>query len=177
MKTRHTLTPLVAGAAAIMALTLAGCMPFGPQETASPMSSPGDAPTPPTADPNQPIDWGPMAVVPPQGGTDLALAEGILRITETCVVLDSPTGPTLLYWPADRARWVPETRAIRFVNADGTFVTAQDGASIAVGGSGDSVAEGGLPGEDWVNSKPWVVPPDSSCPLERRWGVGYIEMS
>lgn len=166
MKTRHRLTYLVSGASPIMAWTLAGCMTSGVRET---------APTPSMLDPNQPIDWGPMAIVPPQEGTDLALTQGTLRITDSCVVLDGPTGPTLLYWPADRVRWDPETRAIRFDNADGTFATVQDGANFAAGGRGDSVADGGLPGEDWVNSKPWVVPPDSSCPLERRWGVGYVE--
>lgn len=142
--------------------------------TPSPTASPTLAASPSVADPNAPIDWGPLAVVPPQGGTDLAVTAGTLRITETCVVLERQTGTTLLYWPADRARWVEDTREIRFANPDGTFATAQDGASVRVGGGGDSAVEGGLAGSEWINSIPWVVPPDPSCPIERRWGVSYL---
>lgn len=172
MKTPRTPTSLVPIVAAIMALTLAGCTPSG-QEATSPLPSTGAAPS--TTDPNQPFDWGPMAVVPPPEGTDLALAEGVIRITDTCVVLNWTLGATLLYWPADRARWVPESNTIQFANSDGTFANVHNGARVAIGGSGDSVADGGLPGDEWVNSMSWIVPPDPACPLDQRWGVGYVE--
>lgn len=45
---------------------------------------------------------------------------------------------------------------------------------LPVVGSGDSTAESGLSGDAWVASIPWVVPPDTSCPQNRRWGVGYL---
>lgn len=178
MKTRHKLTYL--GPAALMIIALAGCAPSSTQGTAAPslVAAPSATAVPAPSvseDPNTPADWGPLAIVPAEEGMDTALAQGTLRITETCVLLESTAGTTFVYWPADRAHWVPETRSIRFDNADGTVFTAEDGASVSVGGSGDGVAEGGPAGEDWIKSKTWVVPPDSSCPLDRRWGVGHFE--
>jgi hypothetical protein len=66
--------------------------------------------------------WGPLAVVPPQDGADTARTEGTLRITDTCVFLDGPSGPELLVWPADRTTWNAQTRAITFANFDGSTV-------------------------------------------------------
>lgn len=167
------------GAIAVLAWALAGCMSSGAQETASPppFGSSAVAATSAALDPNRPLDWGPLAVVPPQSGMDSTASRGTLRITDTCVFLDGPMGPTLLYWPADQTRWDPGARAIRFDNGGGVVVTAQDGATVSVGGTGSSAAGGGPSAEEWVASWSWVVSPDASCPLHHRWLVGQIDVS
>lgn len=147
-----------------------------------------DAPAPPvietTAQPSalaasvQPADaWGPLAVRPPEDSTDTARAEGTLRITDSCVYLDAAGGLTLLTWPADRTTWSGASQAITFANFDGTVATIGDGEHVVLGGGGDSAAESGISGEDWVNGRDWVVPPASSCSLDSRWAVGIVEDS
>ena len=118
--------------------------------------------------------WGPLAVVPPQDGADTARNEGTLRITETCVVLVSNRGPVLLIWPADRTIWNGDARSIAFANYDGSTVTATDGASVVVGGSGDSSGESGLTTEEWLAQTLWVEQPAVQCPLDARWWVGAL---
>ncbi len=118
--------------------------------------------------------WGPLAVVPPQGGADTARNEGTLRITEACVVLVTRGGPVLLVWPADRTTWNAEERSIAFANYDGSTVTPSDGAYVVVGGSGDSNEESGMTTEAWLARTPWVARPSASCPLEARWWVGAL---
>jgi hypothetical protein len=118
--------------------------------------------------------WGPLAVVPPQEGADTARNEGTLRITETCVVLVTSGGPVLLVWPADRTTWNGDARSIAFANDDGSTVTATDGASVVVGGSGDSSVENGLTTEIWLAQTPWVERPAVQCPLDARWWVGAL---
>jgi hypothetical protein len=90
------------------------------------------------------------------------------------VTLESPGGPTLLFWTADRATWNAATRSITLVNADGSRVTVSDGDAAVLGGGGESGAESGTSGEDWVRQTAWVVRPRPSCPLETRFGVGYL---
>jgi heat shock protein HslJ len=118
--------------------------------------------------------WGPLAVVPPQDGADTARSEGTLRITDACVVLEEADSVMLLVWPADRTRWDPQSQSITFTNFDGTIVTASDGDAVALGGGGDSVAEGGITGEEWVRRREWVAPPATACPLDERWDVGAV---
>jgi hypothetical protein len=118
--------------------------------------------------------FGPLAVIPPQDGADSARTEGRLRITDECVFLDSPSGVTLLVWPADRTAWSPEPPTITFTNFDGSVVAVRDGDAVVLGGSGDSEADGGLSGEDWVERTVWVAPPSFSCSLDQRWFVGAV---
>jgi hypothetical protein len=118
--------------------------------------------------------WGPLAVVPPQGGADTARTEGTLRITDTCVSLDGPGGSSLLVWPADRTTWNAQTRAITFANFDGSTVSAGDGTPVVLGGSGDSKDESGTTTEAWLARTPWVARPADSCPLDSRWWVGAL---
>jgi hypothetical protein len=114
-------------------------------------------------------------VVPPQDGTDLASLEGILRITDTCVLLDAPHEEVLLVWLADRTTWDPASRSITFVNFDGPVVTVRDGDRVGLGGSGSSAGvEGGLSGPEWIESRAWVARPNPACPLDHRWGVGIL---
>ncbi len=118
--------------------------------------------------------WGPLAVVPPQDGADTARTEGTLRITDACAFLDQRGGPSLLVWPADRTTWDGQTRTITFANFDGSTVSARDGMSVVLGGSGDSNDESGTTTEAWLARTPWVQPPAPSCPAESRWWVGAL---
>jgi hypothetical protein len=122
--------------------------------------------------------WGPLAVIPPPDGTDLAQNEGTLRITDACLYLESPGGPWLLVWPADRTTWSEESRSITFENYaafDGSIVTVVDGDRIVLGGGGSSEAESGVSREEWVRRIDWVAPPSSSCSLDPRFFVGAVE--
>jgi hypothetical protein len=147
---------------------LASCQSATPTPTAS-----GAAPSEPTPSPAS--IWGPLAVIPPQDGTDTSFAVGTLDITDECVYLVSNGKRTFLFWPADRTRWVAETRSISFANFDGTFMTASDGDAVSVIGGGDSAAESGLSGREWASRMVWVVPPDPSCVAEVRWGAGGLK--
>lgn len=82
--------------------------------------------------------------------------------------------PSLLFWPADRVFWSPDSRTISFLNDDGVRVRGVSGDLVAVGGSGDSTAESGVSGQDWVERLTAVVPPDPSCALDVRWVVGAL---
>ena len=118
--------------------------------------------------------WGPLAVVPPQDGADSARTEGTLRITNTCVFLETPREVALLFWPSDRTRWRAEPRTISFTNFDGRIVTVRDGDHVVLGGGGDSQAESGVSGEEWLQRMEWVAPPSRSCSLDQRWAVGAV---
>jgi hypothetical protein len=56
----------------------------------------------------------------------------------------------LLVWPADRTTWNGEEHAVTLENLDGSAVTLRDGDRVSLGGGGDSVAESGVSGEEWV---------------------------
>jgi hypothetical protein len=116
-------------------------------------------------------------VIPPQDGAETALAHGVIRISDACVTLESQGESTLLVWPADRTTWTADARAVTFSNFDGTSATVQDGDGVILGGGGDSSAESGMSGEEWVSQVRWVAPPAASCPLETRWGVGDVRLA
>lgn len=121
-----------------------------------------------------PVDWGPLAVVPIAGGEE-ALNTGTLRITQSCVFLETAGGESeLLVWPADRTRWEATGGTIGFTNSDGTEVTLRDGEPVSFGGGGDSTAEGGVSGEEWLARVDWVARPDPSCPMEISWYVNEV---
>lgn len=179
------------GAAILVVVVLAAGLWFGlprlvgqPGAQASPSpSEPSASPVEPSASPVEPSpspvgSWGPLAVIPPQDGTDLARNEGTLRITDACVYLEDPGGDLwLLTWPADRTTWSEESRSITFENFaafDGTIVTVGDGDPVVLGGGGSSEAESGISGEEWVRRVDWVAPPAPSCSLDRRFHVGVV---
>ena len=119
-----------------------------------------------------PVDWGPLAVVPTAGGAE-ALNTGTLRITQSCVFLETAGGESdLLVWPADRTRWEATAGTIGFTNSDGAELTLRDGEPVSFSGGGDSTAEGGVSGEEWLARVDWVARPDPSCgdPLVRERG-------
>ena len=126
--------------------------------------------------PTAPLNpWGPLAVIPPQDGADAARTEGTLRITDECVHVEWRGELTFLFWPADRTIWDAESRAIVFRNFDGTVVTVRDGDNVVLGGGGDSAAESGVTGEEWISRMRWVAPPAGSCLIDQRWAVGAVE--
>ncbi len=101
--------------------------------------------------------------------------QGTPRITDACVYVDEGGEETFLFWPADRVLWNKATRAITFTNYDGTIATVRDGDPVVLGGGGDSAAESGVSGAEWVATMTWVVPPASTCSLDSRFGVGVVE--
>lgn len=155
-----------------LAVLLLSCQSQTPQPTVQRSDSVAASPSDQVASPKSP--WGPLAVIPPQDGSDTGIAMGTLLITETCVYLVSAGEKTLLVWPSDRTKWSEDQRAISFSNFDGTLVTASDGNSVAVGGGGDNAAESGLSGKEWARRMTWVAPPDPTCSAEIRWGVGGL---
>lgn len=119
--------------------------------------------------------WGPLAVVPPSRGFGEALAAGTLHITDTCVFLEEAGDDlALLVWPADRTTWNADERAVIFENVDGSTVWLRDGERVTFGGGGDSVAESGIPGEEWANRTEWISRPAASCPIDARWTVAEV---
>jgi hypothetical protein len=119
--------------------------------------------------------WGPLAVIPPQDGADTARTEGTLRVTDSCVFLEAPSGDTVLVWPADRTTWSADAATITFKNFDGSVVTAHHGDAVVLGGSGDNEEESGQSSDEWVAGITWVAPPAPTCPLDQRWSVGALE--
>jgi len=91
-----------------------------------------------------------------------------------CVFLETPREVTLLFWPSDRTTWRAEPRTISFTNFDGRIVTVRDGDHVVLGGGGDSQAEIGVSGEQWLQRMLWVAPPSRSCSLDLRWAVGAV---
>jgi hypothetical protein len=165
--------PALGAAFLIGAALAASCQSATPESTAQPTGSVVGSPSAPVSSPES--VWGPLAVIPPQDGSDTGLAVGTLDITETCVYLVQHGQKTLLFWPADRTRWIKKLRAISFSNFDGTVVTAADGDGVSIMGGGDRTDESGVSGREWARQMVWVAPPDPSCFAEVRWGAGGLE--
>jgi hypothetical protein len=140
--------------------------------TPGPAASPGGALASASESPTDP--WGPLAVIPPQDGSETARTEGTLRITDKCVVLETSDDVELLVWPADRTKWNAATGTISFMNVDGSIVTASERSHAVLGGGGSSNAESGTTTEEWLQSITWLAPPDMTCPRESRWFVGDL---
>jgi hypothetical protein len=101
-----------------------------------------------------------------------------MRITGKCVFLEEAGGVlALLVWPADRTTWNSDAHAVTFVNQDRSEVTLHDGDRVSLGGGGDSVAESGISGEEWIRQTDWVARPASSCPSDVRWSVADVVSS
>ncbi len=130
-------------------------------------------PVDPTGTSNDP-SWGPLAVVPPDDGSELAGIAGILRVTDGCVLLDERGDDVLLVWPADRTKWAAESGTVSFELSDGRTVTLADGDEVAFGGGGSSVDEDGIAVEDWVADISWVSAPRASCLTDTRWFVNDL---
>jgi hypothetical protein len=144
--------------------------------TATPTPAPTESTTASASSQSPPstTQWGPLAVIPPQDGSDTARTEGTVRITESCVVLETTRGLVLLVWPAARTAWNAESRTVTFRNEDGSTVSVGEGARLVAGGGGDSNEESGTTTEAWLASTRWVARPAASCPLESRWTVGEL---
>lgn len=120
--------------------------------------------------------WGPLAVVEGGRGSDAALIRGVLVITDDCVLLDERGESVLLVWPDDMVSWDAGNATVEVPTGDGPTEELHDGDTVRLGGGGSSVAEGGLPAADFVESIDWIAAPDPSCVTDTRWFVG-IEAS
>lgn len=118
---------------------------------------------------------GPLAIVPPAGGSDSARAEGVLDLGGPCATLRSPGEVALLLWPADRVTWNADSATVSFANAGGQVATIPGGARVAVGGSGEPLDETGLTRDGWIEQTEWVHPPRPNCSFDAFWWVGSIE--
>ena len=122
------------------------------------------------------LSWGPLAVIVGGDGTDLVAAEGTLRITATCVLLDQGGALLLVVWPSNRVQWEPDSQTVAFMNLDGNVVRLLDGIHVTLVGGGGSVAESGVSPEVWMQSMQWVAPPEPGCLLDEYWVVGLVNL-
>lgn len=118
--------------------------------------------------------WGPLAVTPADGGGGEALIQGMLQVTDECVLLDEQGEDVLLAWDVDQVTWNADERTITFENGDGT-TTVADGDHVRLSGGGSSVEEGGAPPEQWAEGIDWISEPAPSCLTDTRWSVGDVE--
>jgi hypothetical protein len=109
-----------------------------------------------------------MAVEPSPSGFHDGLLEGLLRITEQCVSVVRDAQEYLLVWPSNESGWNRALNAIEFTDRNGK-VTLADGEDVSLGGS-----DFGVNGPNWIDSVPWISPPDASCPTDIGWRVGAI---
>lgn len=117
---------------------------------------------------NHPVS--PLAIAKGTSG-DLALAGGVLEITDRCVFLELGGNRTLLVWPEGRTSWDGRTRTIRFKQLNGIWVELRSGQPIAFGGGGSSDGEDGLSGEQWAARLSWEAPPARECLTKTRWFI------
>jgi hypothetical protein len=118
--------------------------------------------------------WGPLAVVDVESGAE-ALSAGTVRITDACVSLEEVgNGASLLVWYDERTTWNVEEREIVLQNRDGGRVTIRDGDEFTFSGGGGSLAESGIPGDEWIADTDWVSKPDPDCPNDSHWFVNEI---
>jgi hypothetical protein len=115
-------------------------------------------------------DWGPLAVISPQGGGGEARTEGTLSLEGDCLRLERPGDPTTLVWPADRTSWDADSRTVHFDTSDGETVTIGDGDYIVM--SGGSTGEG-----EWASRIDWVAPPADECLADEGWFITDAEVS
>jgi hypothetical protein len=113
-------------------------------------------------------------VVAGGGSGDTALIEGVLVVTDQCVLLDERGEDVLLAWPADRTSWDPDSKTISFETTDGEAITLRAGDRVSFGGGGSNIEEDGQTAEDFVASLDWVAEPSRSCVVDTRWFVGEL---
>lgn len=131
----------------------------------------------PPEDPKVEGEWGPLAVLV-FGGTDMARNEGVIRITDTCVFLNSQGEDILLLWPDVLTTWDAEQRAVVFERIEGLvrdgepIVTVVDGDPVVLGGGAGP--PGSALGEVWIETVDWVAPPRPECVTPSTWGIGDV---
>lgn len=118
--------------------------------------------------------WGPLAVTSANGSGAEALIQGMLQVTDECVLLQEQGEDVLLVWGAGQVTWNADERTITIEDADGT-VTVADGDQVRLSGGGSSVEEGGDPAEEWAEGIDWTSRPAPSCLTDTRWFVGDVE--
>lgn len=143
-----------------LALLAAAC---GESGTVSNEAGPDDAPR---------SEWGPLAVVAAGSGSDDALIEGVLQVNENCVLLEERGETVLLVWPSEHVTWDAEAGVVSLTVRDRSMVELGDGDSVRMSGGGSSLAEGGLPADEFLASTDWVAAPSLDCVIDTRWFVG-----
>ena len=120
----------------------------------------------------------------PMGG-DLALTTGVIRISESCVLIeDAGGGSALLVWSPDQTKWDPDARQVLFQMPDGRMTGLRDGQPVSLGGSGQALSVDGTAAEEasaevrswdgFVASIDWAAEPDPSCPVDSYWFAGEV---
>jgi hypothetical protein len=106
-------------------------------------------------------DWGPLAVIdePSDEAEDALGGNGVLTITEECVILD---GDTTLVWRDSQTTWDAERGRILFTQS-GIELPLSDGVHIAVGGV-----------DTTRDRSDWIAEPDDSCP-PALWNVHTVQ--
>lgn len=126
-----------------------------------------------------------MAVSHDPMGGDLSLTTGVIRMSDTCVVLEvAGGGSALLVWSRHQTGWDPIEREVLFEMADGRVTELRDGRQVSLGGSGQALSVEGRSVEEasvevrswdeWVSTIDWAAEPDSTCPVDSYWSVGEV---
>lgn len=128
-------------------------------------------------------EWGPLAVTSGPRNGDLALATGVIRISDECVVLESAgEGSTLLVWSSEQASWDPQERQVLVRTRAGEVIGFRDGDQVGFGGSGRALSMDesspeewdGLTWDDWLPTIDWVAAPDPTCRAGSVWFIGEV---
>jgi hypothetical protein len=117
-----------------------------------------------------------LAIVLDPPGGDEARMEGVVRMSDACVVLERADGTSaLLVWPEGymaETRWDPESRRIEFRNWSAESpVDISDGRSVMLIGSGPDP----IP-QDWTESFEWIATPDPSCPADSYFVISDVTL-
>lgn len=121
--------------------------------------------------------YGPLAIVSDPPGGEEARTEGVVRMSDACVVLERADGTSaLLVWPEGymaETRWDPESRRIEFRTWSAESpVDISDGRSVMLIGSGPDP----IP-QDWTESFEWIARPDPSCPADSFFVISDVTLA
>jgi hypothetical protein len=118
---------------------------------------------------------GPLAIAPGQGGGQVHM-DGVIHITNRCVLLDKQGEDVLLVWAVDRTTWDPTSRNITFTNRDGRQQIFSDGNQLIFEGGSSTRAQDGQTNEAWAASVSWVSPPATQCLRDARLFVDEVQI-
>jgi hypothetical protein len=115
-------------------------------------------------------------------GGDMSRTEGVLRLSDNCVVLENANDASeLLVWSRERTAWDPGGRRVLLRLLNGSEIALADGQAVAIGGSGrafsdDPGAREAIPWDEWIASVDWVAEPDPACEVDSYWAVGDVSV-
>lgn len=121
-------------------------------------------------------DWGPLAVARGDASGSEALIEGILRLDDQCVTIESNGGRVLVVWPSNSTQWDSDANTITYsATDDESEVILRDGDTMSVGGGGWAAGESEGDPADWAGSTEWVNEPADECLTEVRFFLGTLQ--